>query len=322
MCHRTALANIYSLPAFNLYIALSMLSPPPWLKSFITEEALPATFESLTMDYCLPLAQSIVSWAQCHGDTPLVVGVNGAQGTGKSTLSKLLSLAIEHGHQLRCAIISIDDIYLTQQERADLAADVHPLLMTRGVPGTHDVSMGIELIEQLKNKKATQLPVFDKAIDDRAPADQWVSVDAPVDIIIFEGWCIGAQAQPQQALDKPCNRLEESEDKDASWRTYANEQLAGPYAQLFDQIDRLIMLKAPDFECVYQWRSFQEEKLRQRTAEGSGRRSIMNDEQIRRFIMHYERLTRWMFKEMPKRADCLLELGHDHSIISKHTPDR
>jgi len=292
-----------------------MITHPPWLKSFIKEEALPATFERLAMDYCLPLARSIVSWAQCDGDAPLVVGVNGAQGTGKSTLSKVLSLAIEHEYQLRCAIISIDDIYLTQQERAKLAADVHPLLMTRGVPGTHDVSMGIELIDQLKNKKTTQLPVFDKAIDDRAPSDQWVSVDAPVDIILFEGWCIGAQAQPQQALDTPCNHLEESEDEDASWRTYANEQLEGPYVQLFDQIDRLIMLKAPDFECVHQWRSTQEEKLRQRTVEGPSSRSIMNDEQIKRFIMHYERLTRWMFEEMPKRADCVLELGHDHSIV-------
>jgi len=291
---------------------------PHWLKSLIKEEALPTTFEALAKDFCLPLAESIVSWAQCDSDAtalPLVVGVNGAQGTGKSTLSKVLSLAIADAHQLRCAIISIDDIYLTRQERASLAADIHPLLMTRGVPGTHDVSMGIDLINQLKNKAIPRLPVFDKAIDDRAPASQWVNLDSPVDIILFEGWCVGAQAQPDQALVEPCNYLEESEDKDASWRSYANQQLAGPYAKLFNLIDRLVMLKAPDFECVYQWRSTQEEKLRQRTTEGSSSRSIMNDEEIKRFIMHYERLTRWMFEEMPQRADCVLELNRDHSIV-------
>jgi len=242
--------------------------------------------------------------------------MNGAQGTGKSTLSKVLALALEHEHQLSCAIISIDDIYLTRQERVQLSEDVHPLLKTRGVPGTHDVSMGIDLIKQLKHSKPVQLPVFDKAIDDRAPEEKWISCDTPVDIILFEGWCVGALAQQPQELANPCNSLEESEDKDAAWRTYANQQLAGPYRELFNLIDRLVMLKAPDFECVYQWRSTQEEKLRQRTADlGLHSNSIMNDEQIKRFIMHYERLTRWMFEEMPERADCVLELNHDHNIV-------
>jgi D-glycerate 3-kinase len=240
--------------------------------------------------------------------------VNGAQGTGKSTLSMVLALALEHDHQLSSAIISIDDIYLTKEERVLLSETVHPLFKTRGVPGTHDVSMGVELIQKLKNKEAVQLPVFEKAMDDRAAEEKWISCDTPFDIIILEGWCVGAIAQQPEALTTPCNSLEESEDSDAAWRTYANEQLAGPYRELFQLIDKLVMLKAPDFECVYQWRSTQEEKLRLRTADSDGH-SIMDDAQLKRFIMHYERLTRWMFEEMPARADCLLELNHDHHIV-------
>ncbi len=291
---------------------------PQWLKSLIEAEALPSDFASLAVDFYLPLAQSIVSWAKNNenGSRPLVVGVNGAQGTGKSTLSMVLALALEHEHQLKCAIISVDDIYLTRQERVNLSDDVHPLLMTRGVPGTHDVSMGIDLIKKLKNREPVQLPIFDKAIDDRATKEKWICCDSPIDVIIFEGWCVGARAQQPQELADPCNYLEESEDKDAAWRTYANQQLAGPYSELFNLIDKLVMLKAPDFECVYHWRSTQEEKLRRRTADlGLHSNSIMDDEQLKRFIMHYERLTRWMFEEMPERADCLLELNQSHHIV-------
>ncbi|MGJ8657417.1 MAG: kinase [Akkermansiaceae bacterium] len=186
--------------------------------------------------------------------------------------------------------------------------------MTRGAPGTHDVSMGINLIQQLKSRQPVQLTIFDKATDDRAPQDKWVTCDSPVDIILFEGWCVGAQAQPPAALTEPCNDLEASEDQDAAWRTFANNQLAGPYTELFALLDRLVMLKAPDFECVYEWRSTQEEKLRKRSV-GSANNNIMNDQQIKRFIMHYERITRWMFTEMPQRTDCLLELNQDHNII-------
>ena len=294
--------------------SLSTPSRLDWLEVMIKAEALPSGFASLVVDFYLPLANSIVSWAEQKQGVPLVVGVNGAQGTGKSTLSKVLALALENNHQLKSAVISIDDIYLTQLERIKLSEDVHPLFKTRGVPGTHDVSLGIELIKKLQNKIPVEIPVFDKAVDDRAASGKWSRVDFAVDVIILEGWCVGAIAQTAQALMDPCNSLEENEDPDATWRTYSNEQLAVPYKELFYLFDKLVMLKAPDFDCVYEWRSTQEEKLRMRTTEGQSH-SIMDDAQLKRFIMHYERLSRWMFEEMPKRVDCLLELNHDHNII-------
>ncbi len=244
---------------------------------------------------------------------PLVIGVNGAQGTGKSTLSLVLEQSLKHDHQLHSAIISIDDIYLTRRERDILAKQIHPLLKTRGVPGTHDVSMGINLIQQLKNQHPTQLPTFNKAIDDRTKENQWIQHHTPVDVIIFEGWCVGAQPQSTKDIVEPCNSLEQSEDPDAIWRNFANQQLAGPYKELFELIDFLVMLKAPNFECVYNWRSTQENKLRDKSSDQQNH-SIMNDQQIKKFIMHYERITHWMLSEMPQRADCLLELNPDHNI--------
>ncbi len=290
-----------------------MLGISHWLPSLIKKEALPPAFEDLAVAYFLPLAEQIASWAN-HHPHPLVIGVNGAQGTGKSTMCKVLAQALEHNHHLQCAVISIDDIYLTHSERSKLAEDVHPLLQTRGVPGTHDIAMGLDLINQLKARQTPTIPIFNKAIDDRAPQEQWIKLDQAVDIILFEGWCVGAIAQQNQALATPINQLEKNEDREAVWRQFFNQQLKTSYAELFQLIDRLIMLKAPDFECVYEWRMTQEKKL-DRNQQGKG---IMNPAQLTRFIMHYERLTRWMFKEMPARADCVLELNHDHNITTAH----
>ncbi len=274
---------------------------------------MPASFATMAMDFYLPLAEKIAVWSVAH-DGPLVVGVNGAQGTGKSTLSKVLALALGQGHQRRCAVLSIDDIYLTKAERRQLADGIHPLLATRGVPGTHDVSMGCNLINRFKNQQPVTLPVFDKSVDDRAPEGQWVSHLEPVDIVLFEGWCVGATAQVENDLVQPVNHLEKNEDAGACWRKYANDQLNGPYAELFAHIDRLVMLKAPGFDCVHQWRSTQEEKLRLKSDSAHTNNALMDEQQIERFIMHYERITRWMLAEMPGRADCVLELNPGHQV--------
>lgn len=266
------------------------------------------------MEFYMPLVQNIAN--QVERDIPLTVGVNGAQGTGKSTLSEVIALALEHQHKLRCAVLSIDDIYLTKEERTSLGKTVHPLLETRGVPGTHDVAMGIDLLQNLKKKQSTTLPVFDKATDDRAPKEKWKACSDKVDVIIFEGWCMGATPQDNEDLIEPCNELESSEDEDGKWRTFVNDQLREKYTELFSMLDYLVMLKAPDFECVHEWRSVQEDKLRKKhagTSENLGN-AIMNPDQIKRFISHYERLTHWILKEMPQRADCVLELTPDHRI--------
>jgi len=294
-----------------------MSTSPDWLQNIIGEEQLPSSFAQLAIDHYLPLADQIIAWKN-QQSTPLVVGINGAQGTGKSTLSKVVSVALEKEHQCQTAVISIDDIYHTKASRAELAKTIHPLMSTRGVPGTHDTELGIQLLLDLKAGKTVPIPSFDKSTDDRKPESEWMTPPAPVDVIIFEGWCIGAIAQNNAALQNPINSLEETEDPEGHWRTYVNAQLAGDYCELFAHLDRLVMLKAPDFECVHEWRSEQEHKLRasilkkgQSTDQATG---LMNDRQIARFIMHYERLTRWMFSEMPKRSDVLFRLTKEHLI--------
>jgi len=296
---------------------------PTWLDAFMRKESLPSSFASIAVESYIPLAQLLANRSN-SSDSPIVVGVNGAQGTGKSTLSALLALALENNHKLNTAVISIDDIYLTKQERLSLGEQVHPLLKTRGVPGTHDTELGISLLKKLKNKELVHIPTFNKATDDRHPIEQWVECAEDVDVILFEGWCVGAIPQSDPALTEACNALEKNEDGDGCWRKFVNEQLQNQYQELFSFLDILVMLKAPNFECVHEWRSLQEEKLRLKYENSLDQSvtEIMLPSQIERFIMHYERLTRWMLEEMPQRADHLLELTSDHNIkqntSSKH----
>lgn len=261
--------------------------------------------------FYLPLANWI---NEQHDSTPIIIGINGAQGSGKSTLSKILSELLQHGFEKNVVTLSIDDLYKTQQQRTEMAKTVHPLFKTRGVPGTHDVELGISLLTQLKQQTAnTLLPVFDKALDDRKHKKYWQVVDDKVDIILFEGWCVGSVAEEEQMLTKDINELEKNEDQLMHWRQYVNQQLSGEYQQLFSLIDKLIMLKIPDFEKVMVWRKLQEDKLKQ-TLNIKTSDKIMSATDINRFIMHFERITRHTLKEMPQRADIVLEINHNHQI--------
>ncbi|SEA37483.1 phosphoribulokinase [Microbulbifer marinus] len=278
----------------------------PHIDQFIRTHQLPDTFDQLIGQYYLPLA---IWLAEKHrqGRT-LVVGICGGQGSGKSTLTAFLQLVWAQ-MDLRSAGFSLDDIYLTKAERRELARRVHPLLQTRGVPGTHDVQLGMDTITALCDGTAgseTPIPQFDKSIDDRVSRANWPVHRGTVDILLFEGWCVGAR--PWRDADAPINALERQEDADGIWRNYINAQLAGPYRDLFARLDVLLMLKVPDMDCVLEWRQLQEHKLRARSGGG------MTDDELERFVQHYERITRNLLAEMPARADCVFELGRDHQI--------
>lgn len=266
----------------------------------------------------LPLAEFLARHRR-QRPTPLLVGVNGAQGSGKSTLCALLRTVLEQGYGLRTAILSIDDLYLTRAERLALAAARHPLLATRGVPGTHDVTMGRGLLQEMATLPAgvtLPLPRFDKARDDRAPQQEWPRITGPLDLILFEGWCVAAAPQPPELLTAPVNRLEAEEDGDGRWRRFVNEQLAGPYAELFAGIDLLLMLAVPDFASVFDWRRQQERQLVAALGDQGAALPLLDDNALRRFIAHYERLTRFMLAEMPGRADLVLRLDRQHRIVA------
>ena len=294
------------------------------IEKFVSRHRLPASFHELIDKHYLPLAEWLVR-RRSPGET-FLLGINGAQGTGKSTLASFLDSALESGLDWRTAILSIDDFYLSRETRDHLASSVHPLLRTRGVPGTHDVAKLQSCIEQLRNLRdgdTLALPRFDKAHDDRAGEETWPSITGPVDLIILEGWCVGSRPQSGKPLQQALNSLEENEDEAGEWRLYVNEQLAGAYQDLFSQIDALVFLQAPDFDAVYRWRLEQELKLAATTDnDGIG---IMDSDELARFIQHYERLTLENLARLPERADVVMELNDEHDCVRSYyagEPDR
>jgi len=274
-------------------------------EAFMEREALPAAFHTTIEHVCDPLAQRIARLRQVRRRT-IIVGLCGAQGSGKSTIAAVTKQMLA-ARGLSTVTLSLDDFYLTRDARQRLANEVHPLLATRGPPGTHDVALAGMVLDQLRAKGKVVLPRFDKATDNRLPRGQWETVPTPVDIIILEGWCVGAVAQGLAALREPINDLERDEDPKGIWRGYVNEQLNGPYQGLFARLHDLVLLQAPSFDVVAAWRQEQERKLRERTGAG------MDDAEVLRFVQHYERLTRWILSEMPARAEWVIPLAADRT---------
>lgn len=259
------------------------------------------------------LAAGVARWLN-DVPRPLILGLCGSQGSGKSTLAEqLVAWAAEGGR--RAAVLSIDDLYLGKAARARLAREVHPLLATRGVPLTHDVARGCAILDAAKAGKPFDLPRFDKASDE--PLARTVRVDPPLDLLIFEGWCVGARPEDASALAEPVNDLERREDPGGTWRRAVNGALGGAYQDLFARIDRLVLLAAPGFDVVHQWRAEQERDLRQRLAAQARSPALaMSDDEIGRFVQHYERITRAILREMPGRADLTLRLDHERRLIA------
>ncbi|PXX89174.1 hypothetical protein DIT71_16460 [Marinobacter vulgaris] len=297
------------------------------IQNLINQESLPNSYADTVEKTILPLAQHIHSLRQAQ-ERPVVIGIHGAQGTGKSTLTEFLRELLTTHYHTPTASFSLDDLYLTRVEREKLAEDVHPLFITRGVPGTHDIALGQQVIDQLEaagRDTETPIPAFDKSRDDRKPRQQWPVFRGRAEAILVEGWCMGAvPATSEEELMEPVNELERSEDPEGTWRQYVDRCLRGEYSRFFSHLDNLIMLRAPSMECVLQWRTLQEHKLRKRTDGAPKDRSvdtgpaqpsrIMSDREVVRFIMHYERITRASLAEMPARADCVINVGEDHSF--------
>ncbi|MEZ7829940.1 MAG: hypothetical protein QMC06_00185 [Gammaproteobacteria bacterium] len=284
------------------------------IKDFIQQERLPSTYLLDATQYFLPLVRDIKAEIQSSRKGPFLIGINGAQGTGKSTLAKLLS-ALLTSSGYRAVNLSIDDFYYSKAKRQELADEIHPLLRSRGVPGTHDVDLALNLIEQLyaagSNQQIT-LPRFDKSLDDCRPVAACEQIQGPIDIIILEGWFVGAKAQAGDELTQAINELEINEDSDGRWRAYVNQQLAGSYQSLFEKIHILLMLQAPGFEQILEWRSLQEEKLR--TLAVTDASGLMDRKAIKHFIQHFERLTRHCLRTLPDSADRVFRLNTEHRI--------
>jgi len=288
-----------------------------YIKKLIQADGLPVDFLKTVSSIYEPLARDLARRADFES-TPLIVGISGAQGAGKSTLTRFLVEILGNDYRLKTAFFSLDDIYLTKQKRLGLATKVHHMFLTRGVPGTHDLVLGKNVINKLKQSEAekiTSIPVFDKAMDDRAPESKWKFFQGKPSVIIVEGWCIGAFPDDEKSLEKPINALERDEDPDGVWRHYVNRQLETSYQDFFSLLDVLIYIPVPRWELVYEWRLLQEQKLKKRCMEeGLDSSALMRPHEIVKFVQHYERITRHSMNEMPERADYVLTMGDDHKI--------
>jgi len=175
----------------------------------------------------------------------------------------------------------------------------------------------METLDALSQSQQVRMPRFDKAIDDRRPPQLWDTVQGPAQLVLFEGWCMGARPQSNAELVQPVNELEAYEDADGRWRRYVNSKLSADYQALFGRIDLLVLLAAPSFDVVLQWRLQQEHALREQVRrEGGDSSGVMTDVEVARFIQHYERLTRHTLAEMPARADLVIRLAPDRSVLS------
>lgn len=234
------------------------------------------------------------------------VGVAGGQGAGKSTLGRLLTAAGAF-HGQRVEVLSIDDFYLTKAERERLATDIHPLFRTRGPPGTHAIRLLLGTLAALVRGDDAAVPRFDKGIDDRAGE---VTVSGAVDIVVLEGWCVGAPPRPVGEPSTPINALERQSDVDGVWRNAIDDALRAAYAELNAALDAIVFLKVPGLDAVRRWR------LQQEGERPAAQR--MTVAEVARFVAHYERITRRMLAELPNTADVTVELAEDHRIAALH----
>ena len=280
-------------------------------KEKIFDQSKAAKIRSLKRTY-IPMSFWIEEKYKKKGKT-LFLGLSGGQGSGKTTVSKILKIILKKYFKRKIEVISIDNFYKTSEERNKMSNITHPLFKTRGVPGTHDINLINKFFYFVKKKKFKKfkIPKFSKTLDDRLKKKYWQSISKKPEIAILEGWCVGARHQSRILLKKPINDLEKYQDKNMIWRKYVNQKLKNEYKKFFNNIDYLIFMKIPNFKMVFKWRFLQEKKLEKKPYPQN---KIMSYYGIKRFIMFYERITLQMVKDLSKSASLVIELKKNHGI--------
>ena len=164
--------------------------------------------------FYLPLSEFIYRNYSINKKTK-IIGLTGGQGSGKSTISNILTILLKEAYGLNTITFSIDDFYKTYKERKKMSEKLSPLFLTRGVPGTHDTNLLFSCLKKIKKSNFSKIliPKFDKSIDDRLPKKKWQKVEKIQDIVIFEGWCVGVTPQKEKDLIVPLNKFEKDKDK-------------------------------------------------------------------------------------------------------------
>ncbi|RYP15181.1 hypothetical protein DL766_009480 [Monosporascus sp. MC13-8B] len=256
---------------------------------------------------------------------PFIIGLNGVQGVGKTTLVRALAERLGRDEGLETLVCSIDDFYLTRGDQEALAAS-HPdnqLLQVRGEPGTHDMELARRFFTALRKGKPAKVPQYDKSAysgrGDRAPESSWATVNGPgqprVRVVIFEGWCVGFRRLSQSELAGKWNAPSRTLKRHSLDHLNPVNERLGEYDVITDLFDAFVHIDAEDTEWVYDWRLEQEVKLR--AEKGTG----MTDEQVVKFVDAYypayelftDKLREGLFAEKPGRQ-LRLVVGKDRKV--------
>ncbi|KAI3332125.1 putative Uridine/cytidine kinase [Xylariaceae sp. AK1471] len=241
---------------------------------------------------CIPFILDRLQSHLTSGSTrPFIIGLNGVQGVGKTTLVRNLAASLSENEGLETLVCSIDDFYLTHDDQVALAESMpdNALVQVRGEPGTHDIDLARDFFAAILSESPTRVPQYDKSLflgqGDRLPRSSWPEVNTPgqakVRVVIFEGWCVGfrslAPAEVAIRYNGPSRTLKRHALEHLQ---FVNGQLEA-YNAITDLFDAFIHIDAEDTEWVYDWRLEQEVLLRAQRGAG------MSNEQVVRFVDAY-----------------------------------
>ena len=135
-------------------------------------------------------------------------------------------------------------------------------------------------------------------------------------LIFLEGWCVGLSPQSESELEVPINPMEAEQDPSLVWRREVNRQLANGYRDVFGQLDALLLLQAPSFDAVFEWRWQQEQRLSEQFQKDHPDKPdpTMSRSEVADFVLHYQRLTEHALKTLPDQADFVWELASDRAV--------
>ncbi|MBW4614877.1 MAG: glycerate kinase [Desmonostoc vinosum HA7617-LM4] len=267
----------------------------------------PQKMQQVLWDLWLPLAMKLASHRQQLA-RPLIQGILGGQGTGKTTMSQVLTLILQElGY--RTLSLSLDDLYKTYSDRLALR-EQDPRLIWRGPPGTHDIDLGLNLLDQIRQLHSPILvPRFDKSAYGGAGDRTTPEMITSADIVLFEGWFVGVKPISDHVFEMAPPPIITEEDRrfarDINYRLHE-------YLPLWERLDSLIVLCPIDYRCSLEWRKQAEQQM---IAAG---KSGMSNAEIEQFVNYFWRsLHPELFikplVESPD-VDLVIEIHHDHSF--------